>query len=240
MVCRKQGVVWSFWYYIVALKIYGLVVVDAKQKTCQRILTKMQLLMWIALVIISYNNFVIVTLKYADSVINFCQMLDRYTIFGGLICVFVDSIVFSKKHFKSLNLLDEIDELLRKKFDLKIDLRKMSFYSHLIPITHLLSLILIFSRKFSYKIDIYLIINELLHYCWVIYESFYAAIVIQLIARYKYVFELLKNSKNVKIKSEDFYDIFLKSSKLIETTNDNFGFFILIACGSISLIIFPI
>lgn len=207
------------------LEVFGFLNLKQKEKLIDKVFFQFRLLCVIVIfgsTIFEKRNYI-----FKDSIVIFCQFIDRFVVNGAIFLISIESFCFRKLHFKIFKILSEIDLILINNFEIQINYRKDLAIICLIfslVFTNILPFIpRILKGGFSvYFFSVFFFSATLL----AIIEAFYIALVLQIYRRF-----LLVEKKCFPISLDSYHkveEILLLNNSAINVINDNFGASILI------------
>jgi hypothetical protein len=233
MCAAKERVLASFWGFNAILSIFGLVQLKPLKNIIPLILTRVQLIFFAC----AFSWFLLQNPRVTgvfnnDEIVGYCQFIDKCGMTAGIVLLFIESIVFKKKQFKVFELLSEIDELLEKSLKLKVDYGKFARVTHGVFWLNLLTIFGVAPRLLEDNLTslqgiVYFIFHALTTILHTFYESYYSAIILHNLMRFKMVKSFL-NSSYSDTHKEILNEIFMKSHRMVNVINDEFGVFMLL------------
>lgn len=173
-------------------------------------------------------------LPFSDSIVTYCQYIDKTAMTLCITLTFVDLTIFRKKHYKVFDLLSEIDEILAKNLKIHVNYRKCTRIAYVTATFNIITITTLVRRIFENKLTQDGVIQVTIFACGtfliLFFESFYCTIVLQILYRYSILSDHVETNYTEGQK-EILFEIFVKTRKLINVINEEFGIFILLATG---------
>jgi 7tm Chemosensory receptor len=225
----EKKILWAFRFHLMLLNIYGLLIGNSKPTILRRTVSKVHLVIILMAILICFNKVRMWSVSDADIVIQYCQFIDRLCVFGGVICIYIDVLMFPKTCFKIFKHFANLDERLKRSMKIELNYKKLIFNSRLLLPSYFICIALCVRRMVKNKVNFELLFNESMYNLWYFIGVFYAMIVLQIYHRLHCINSSLKKSDSHD--SEEVFSIFLEISQLIKSINDNFGVSMLIFIG---------
>lgn len=222
----------TFWIFNSILKIFGLVQLESFKGSYSFILSRIHIILVASLIAWFFIvHSILSRIGDKDGIIRYCQYINHCSLAICILLTFIDTILSKKKHYKIFELLADIDVLLEKELKDKVDYKVHIKITNLALILNILSIISmfppIFDPIFPFKELLSFFIYNLVALLYFIYESYYSAIILQNLLRLNKLKRFL-NSHYHDVYKEAVKEIFIKTYKLMNATNDTFGVFILL------------
>lgn len=238
MVIQTGKNVKTFCVVLNILKAFGVIKLKASRSVKLEMVYKlykftlMLIYLWLGLSN-AYNNLY----TYSFPLAKYSTDIDRSSKVFVAVAIFIDATFCSKKSFKLFKAFDEIDKLMLKAFKVKLNYKTITRTFIILTIFNLIPVFLMTRQFLISKINvffglvltIYISVNVMLQTL----ETFYFAIVIQLLIRLKIIENLLDKKSEKVLMDRKFVieELMFKFCKIIEEFNENFGFIVLMLVG---------
>lgn len=220
----------SFSSFVYILRIFDLIKLEKNETILEKILSKFRLLL-LALfftgTFFGKRNFV-----FKDSIVVFCQFIDRTCTVLCSVLNFIELIIFQTKHFKIFHNLDKIDNILINDFNISISYKRDLVLNSLLCVFNLTTVSMLISRAIQGKLEYYYYVTFSISSVLVgIIEMFYVAIMFHIFRRFVLIDSLSEDVQNLSFYREKIYSIFEYTHELVENVNNSLGKAILMNSG---------
>jgi hypothetical protein len=233
MSTAKEKILASFWLYNEVLSVFGLVQLKPLKTILSIVLTRIQLIFFAGVFVwFLFTNNKLTNISVNDPIVEYCQYIDKSSMTACISLTFIEAIIFKKRHFRLFAIMSDIDGLLEKSLNLKVNYKRVATVTYAVLCLNLCTFLgfarRLFEEKMSTEKFYYLIIFILGTFLILYYESYYSAIVLQSLFRFNLLKKFLSSDYS-NVHKESVNEIFMKTHRVIAVINDEFGIFILLA-----------
>lgn len=189
---------------------------------------------------ISISNHVNNFYTHYDGLTSVARGIDRSELILMAAVLCFEASIRKKRDSKVISSIDRLDDVLSKRFDVKINYKLMKTYNLLLTLIIVAPPTLVARQFFISKIDtFYSVVFTFFIFAQLIVavvKSTYLSFIVAFLLRFKALNRLLIGRKARKFKVESiFIDLSLELSRLFEIFNESFGFTALMIIGKIKI-----